>query len=236
MRTAAHSEIEANHSLRVQAKRRSPTPSANPVRDRCTGGRVLADIGCGFGGFLEQMRDRYDTLIGCDFVPLERSAFNDVNLIRSDLRQGIPLGDCIADTVTAVEVIEHVANPVLLVEEAFRITRPGGEFMVTTPNVRYMRHLIRLFVQGHGPRTSAHRQDEILWDGGHIHYFTSSDVVALFRDAGFVSIRSLAMIGARGFLPGVRRLLSRWPENPIVREFLTGRLMVTGRKPEHASS
>lgn len=133
-------------------------------------------------------------------------------------------------------MIEHVANPVLLVEEAFRITRPGGELMVTTPNVRKVRHLFRLFVQGHGPRTSTFRQDEVLWDGGHIHYFTSNDLVALFRDAGFVSIRSLALISADGFLPGARRLLSRWPENPIVREFLTGRLMVTGRKPEHASS
>ena len=236
MSRTLYDEIQANHTLRVQAARRSLTPSANPVRDRCTGGRVLVDIGCGFGGFLKQMRDRYDTLIGLDFVPLGRPDADNVHLARADLRQGIPLSDGVADTVTAVEVIEHVASPVLLVEEAFRITRPGGELIITTPNVRYMRHLIRLFVQGHGPKTSAHRQDEVLWDGGHIHYFTSSDVVALFRDAGFVSIRSLALISPDGFLPGVRRLLSRWPDNPAVREFLTGRLMVTGRKPEHASS
>ena len=196
--------------------------------------RVL-DVGCGTGTFLKQTHDRYDTLVGIDFIPSARSDVENVHFLRADLRLGIPLGDGVADTITAIEVVEHAADPLLLVREAFRIARPGAEFLLTTPNVRYIRHLFRLVLQGKGPKTAAHHDDELLWDGGHIHYFTSRDLEALLEEAGFVSVQSMAMIQAEGFLPAIRGLLSRWPGNALVREFLSGRLLVTGRKPEDAS-
>lgn len=234
MRTATSTEIEANRKLRFLADERRTPGAPNPVSAHCTGGRMLADIGCGTGTFLKQMHDRYDTLVGIDFIPSARSDVENVQLLRADLRLGIPLGDGVADTITAIEVVEHAADPLLLVREAFRIARPGAEFLLTTPNVRYVRHLIRLVVQGKGPKTSGYHDDELLWDGGHIHYFTSKDLEALLEKAGFVSVQSMAMIQPRGFLPAIRRLLSRWPGNPLVREFLSGRLLVTGRKPDQA--
>jgi SAM-dependent methyltransferase len=173
-------------------------------------------------------------VVGIDFIPLARSDFDNVHLLRADLRNGVPLVDAMADTVTAIEVIEHIPDPTLLVREAFRIARPGGEFLLTTPNVRYVRHLFHLVVQGQGPKTSGHRSDEVQWDGGHIHYFTSKDLVQLLTDAGFAPVRSTALIQPEGFLAPIRRLLLRWPGNPLVREFLTGRLLVTGTKPRGA--
>lgn len=235
MSTAARAEIEANRKLRLLADERCSQGGLDVVGARCTGGRVLADIGCGTGTLLKRMHDRYDTLVGIDFIPSARSDVENVHFLRADLRLGIPLGDEVADTVTAIEVIEHAADPILLVREAFRIAKPGAEYILTTPNVRYIRHLIRLVLQGKGPKTAAHQDDELLWDGGHIHYFTSNDLEALLKEAGFVSVQSMAMIQAGGFLPAIRGLLSRWPGNPIVREFLSGRLLVTGRKPGDAS-
>lgn len=235
MNTAANTEIAANRTLRLLADERRHPEAPNVVDAHCPGGGVLADIGCGTGSLLRQMHQRYDTLVGIDFIPFARSDIENVQFLQSDLRLGIPLGDGVADTITAVEVIEHAADPILLVREAFRIARPGAEFILTTPNVRYIRHLIRLVLQGKGPKTAAHHDDELLWDGGHIHYFTSKDLETLLKEAGFVSVQSMAIIQAGGFLPTIRRLLSRWPSNPVVREFLSGRLLVTGRKPEDAS-
>lgn len=235
MSTAMTTEIAANRRLRELADERRSSESPNPVAAQCTGGRVLADIGCGTGTFTKAMHDRYDTLFGFDFIPIPPSDFKNVHFIRADLRVGIPLDDGVADTITAIEVIEHAADPILLVREAFRVAKPGAEFILTTPNIRYIRHLVRLVLQGKGPKTAGHQDDELLWDGGHVHYFTSKDLEALLRDAGFVSVQSMAMIQPGGFLPAIRHLLSRWPGNPLVREFLSGRLMVTGRKPEIAS-
>ena len=233
--TAVKAEIEANRMGRLQAERRRRSVGANPVTDRCAGGRVLVDIGCGTGALIRQVHDRYDTVVGIDFIPLKRPEFANALVLRADLRDGIPLTDGVAETLTATELIEHIADPTLLVREAFRIARPGAEFVLTTPNVRYVRHLLRLVVQGRGPKTSGLGDDDLLWDGGHIHYFTSKDVVTLLEDAGFISVRSMALIDPRGFLSPIRRLLSRYPGNPLVREFLTGRLLVVGKKPEEGN-
>ena len=235
MRTETNKEIEANRALRLLADNRRSVATAGAIEARCAGGRMLVDIGCGSGAFIAQLHDRYDVLVGVDFIPLARSDFANVHFVRADLRCGIPLDDRVANTITAIEVIEHIADPILLVREAFRIARPGAEFILTTPNVRYVRHLLRLVVQGQGPRTSGHPGDEPLWDGGHIHYFTSKDLMRLLKDGGFASVRSTALIQPEGFLPLIRRLLLRWPGNPLVREFLTGRLLVTGTKPGDAA-
>lgn len=235
MSTAMTTAIAANRRLREVADEWRSSESPNPVAAQCTGGRVLADIGCGTGAFTKTMHDRYDTLFGIDFISIPRSDVENVHFLRADLRIGIPLNNGVADTITAIDAIEHAADPILLVREAFRIAKPGAEFILTTPNIRYIRHLFRLVLQGKGPKTAGYHDDELLWDGGHVHYFTSKDLEALLKDAGFVSIQSTAIIQPDGFFSGMRSLLSRWPGNPLVREFLSGRLMVTGRKPEDAS-
>ena len=192
MNGAASKELEANRTLRLlAAKRRSPG-MGGAVDARCTGGQMLVDIGCSTGAFLGRMHDRYDALVGIDFIPAARSEFDNVQFLQADLRLGIPLAEAMADTVTATEVIEHIADPILLVREAFRIARPGAAFILTTPNIRYIKHLFQLVVRGRGPKTAAHHDDELLWDGSHVHYFTSSDLEALLKEAGFVGVRSRA--------------------------------------------
>lgn len=227
-----HSDVGANLAVRARTEQRRAGLRPNPVEVHCRGGTMLVDIGCGSGAFLRQVRHRYHRVVGIDFIPLARPAFENTHVLRADLRLGIPLADAVADTVTAIELVEHIADPVFLVREAFRIARPGGELVLTTPNTRYVRHLLRLVVEGHGPKTSGYDDNDVLWDGGHIHYFTRKDLEALLTGAGFVSIRSIALIQPNGFMPGMRRLLSRWPESPLVREFLTGRLLVTAKRPE----
>lgn len=232
MTTETIKEIEANRTIRLLLEKRRSLGTPNPVEARCAGGGMLVDIACGSGRFLGRVHDRYDTLVGIDFIPVARSDLDNVHFVRADLRQGIPLDDRVANTITAIETIEHMADPILLVREAFRIARPGAEFILTTPNIRFVRHLARLILQGEGPRTAGWRDNEVLWDGGHVHYFTSKDLVALLKRAGFVSIRAVALIEPEGFLPVIRRLFLRWPGNPLVREFLTGRVLVVGTRPK----
>lgn len=234
--TTANKVIEANRRLRLLEDKPCSRGTPNAVEVPCAGGGVLVDIGCGSGTFFGQVHDRYDLLVGIDFIPLARSDFDNAYFLRADLSYGIPLVDRVADTVTAIEVIEHMADPLLFVREAFRILKPGGEFILTTPNVRYVRQVFRLIVRGQGPKTAGCADHELLWDGGHIHYFTSKDLVVLLRGVGFVSVRSMALIRPEGFLPVIRRLLACWPSNVLVREFLTGRLLVVGMRPRKASA
>ena len=46
----------------------------------------------------------------------------------------IPLADGSVDAVTALAVLEHVDDPRQFVAEAYRILRPGGVCVMTTPS------------------------------------------------------------------------------------------------------
>ena len=51
----------------------------------------------------------------------------------ADLNQTLPLTDNSVDIVTALAVIEHLNQPNIFVNEIFRILKPGGECILTTP-------------------------------------------------------------------------------------------------------
>ncbi len=53
-----------------------------------------------------------------------------------------PLSDNSVDIVFATEIIEHLSNPIPIIEEAFRILKPGGIAVVTTPNITRIRQYL----------------------------------------------------------------------------------------------
>jgi 2-polyprenyl-3-methyl-5-hydroxy-6-metoxy-1,4-benzoquinol methylase len=98
-----------------------------------TGGTVL-DVGCGAGRLRPYIADRFDSYAGADVVRYDAfpadAAFHPI-----DLDAGrVPLPDGNVDVVVAVETVEHLENPRAFFRELTRIAKPGGTFVVTTPN------------------------------------------------------------------------------------------------------
>jgi SAM-dependent methyltransferase len=58
-----------------------------------------------------------------------------VPCIRADLAARLPFADASFDGVVSSEVLEHLENPHHLAREFARILRPGGAFVLTTPNI-----------------------------------------------------------------------------------------------------
>lgn len=52
--------------------------------------------------------------------------------------------------------------------------------MLTTPNIRYIKHLVRLVIRGRGPKTANDDVTDGPWDDGHINYFTHQDLGDFF--------------------------------------------------------
>ena len=111
-----------------------------------TGSRVL-DLGCGTGAWLQRLRDwGFSYLTGIDRNGSDFSS--DASFILGDLNQPIRTELGTFDLVTAIEVIEHLANPEALIALAATHLAANGWLVITTPNIYSLRWRTRFLLTG----------------------------------------------------------------------------------------
>ena len=191
-----------------------------------TGGTLL-DVGCGNGHLLYQLRNRFKKLVGLeysahrleqaklnlsdnDFVPILGSA-EDMNEIATES----------IDCIVSADTIEHVPDVYQTVRELFRVLCPGGTLVINTPNIAFLKKRI-LLLMGRFPSTSQPNEglgSDILFDGGHLHYFTFRSLSLLLERAGFVIEQSIGF-GKLGKIHNIRPTL------------MSGGVQLIARKPK----
>src|SRR3954452_11025699 len=84
------------------------------------GARAL-DVGCGAAPGLRYLRRRGIVAYGCDVsaaaLAAARQAMPDAQLVRCDLDRGLPFASGQFDLVLMSEIVEHVADPALVLAE-----------------------------------------------------------------------------------------------------------------------
>jgi len=88
----------------------------------------LLDIGCGNKPYKYYTEPFVNEHLGCDIV---QSSGNLVDFVCE--ATNIPIANETFDTILSTQTIEHVADFQLLVNEAFRLLKPGGCFIVSGP-------------------------------------------------------------------------------------------------------
>jgi 2-polyprenyl-3-methyl-5-hydroxy-6-metoxy-1,4-benzoquinol methylase len=113
-------------------------------------GDVL-DFGAGTGQLTLRLRSagRYQSVTGADLFPRSPDLPEDVRWIEGDLNDRLPVSADSFDLVVAAEVIEHLENPRAVCRELFRLLRPGGHVLISTPNNESWRALVALVLRGH---------------------------------------------------------------------------------------
>jgi SAM-dependent methyltransferase len=113
------------HNVWIVRRNREDAARLAPL---CRG--ELLDIGCGNKPYEDLIRPHVTRYVGLDHPDTLHSHDTvDVWGTATDL----PFPDGSFDTVVAFQVLEHVEEPGTMVREAFRVLRPGGVFIVTTP-------------------------------------------------------------------------------------------------------
>lgn len=97
------------------------------IRDCPTGSRVL-EVGGGSSA-LRPMIER--EVSGVRYISGDISPTNNTTLVIDGL--ALPILDGSLEAVLALEVLEHVSEPSLLLREAARVLVPGGMLVITTP-------------------------------------------------------------------------------------------------------
>lgn len=109
--------------------------------------------------------------LGCSYMGLD---INDLDFEHEKLK----LQDDSIDCVVALGLIEHLSDPTSLMDEIFRVLRPGGLMFLSTPNFR---HCYRRFYD----------------DPTHIRPYTNVSISFLARSFGFTNVRCFPNLRAK---------------------------------------
>ena len=122
----------------------------------------LLDVGCSQGQITQTLAEHFGLVVGVDTADEEgrRKGFH---FVRADGCR-LPLRSRSFDVLLLNHVVEHVCLPQLLLDEAWRVLRPGGVCYLATPN-RYglMEQHYRLPLLSWLPRWLADRY--VRWTG-----------------------------------------------------------------------
>ncbi len=210
-------------------------------------GRVL-DVGCGNGFFLRNLQQKLDSsaleLQGVDFsnFEIERAKkdprHSGIGFTQANAEKGLDFPEGHFDVVFSGEVIEHLYDPDTFLDQIFRILKPGGMVILTTPNLLswFNRILALIGIQPVTYEASvrdsktgfgilkALKKDSL--PAGHIRLMSYLAARDLVSQAGFkgLEIRGSAFEQAPKVFRWIDRLFCRLPS-------LASGLVVIAKKP-----
>lgn len=138
-------------------------------------GKAL-DLGCGLAEFSQKLQ-----ATGFDVVCTDGSKKYVENANKlgfeariADFNNPLPFADAEFNLISSLEVIEHVEKAEQFISEMYRILRPGGYLLISTPNYAFV-----------GVRLKMLFGKPIPGEGYHFRFFTYTTLKKLMKKSGF---------------------------------------------------
>jgi SAM-dependent methyltransferase len=91
---------------------------------------IVLDLGCGVRPFEQDIRIYAADYYGIDWSQSLHGLYPDVI---ANLNHSLPIADGTIDHIVSFEVLEHLSEPTMMLAEAHRVLRTGGEITLSTP-------------------------------------------------------------------------------------------------------
>lgn len=146
--------------------------------------RVL-EVGCACGGTLLEIKNRFPNseLHGIELNPSSAHiASTFANVIAEDIEKGLSYPKGYFDYIIFGDVLEHLYNPWLVVQNMKDYLKPTGKLLVSLPNIMHFT-IFKSMLEGNWTYTDAG-----LLDRTHVRFFTKKEMIKMFENAGFPHI------------------------------------------------
>lgn len=100
-------------------------------------GKTLLEIGCGDGGMTEYFSQKYENVVAMDvseisLASLRERGIKNVTIVKGLIETYVP--EVKFDCIVMSEVIEHLRDPMDLINQVYSWLAPSGRLLITTPN------------------------------------------------------------------------------------------------------
>jgi methionine biosynthesis protein MetW len=164
------------------------------------GEQPVLDIGGGDGLLLSSLRDRRGfqqlSLIDLSPVAVGKARQKGFDAIVGDVTQRLPFGDNTFGTACALDVLEHLYDPVAALREMARVART---VVIVVPNFQYWKDRVRVLC-GNVPFSCRPRR-------GHVYWFNYQTLLDIVRHEELPAERFV--VGAFRRLNGTGTMLAR---------------------------
>ncbi|MDA1082518.1 MAG: methyltransferase domain-containing protein [Gemmatimonadetes bacterium] len=154
------------HAAAATFERPSYRSSENSLRAMGFKGLSCLDLGSGHAEFSQVMRDRLQMDVTCgDYIPdhLDEANRNGFKTIHVDLEAAAAEVDSLAatyagqfDLVVSLAAIEHVFDSDNMLRFAHTVLKPGGHFLINTPNIAFLGYRAYSALSGNRPYRDGH--------------------------------------------------------------------------------
>ncbi len=147
----------------------------------------VLEIGPGGGSFLAWLRDNRFRATAAEHSPVIAQRLRDqgFDVIGGEFEHAALEKQF--DALFSFHIIEHVVNPDLHLRRAYELTRPGGVFVVATPNSASLQQRL-------APPLSVN------FDAAHLRVFSAGSIKRLSRNAGWIVERVFTAENPSGWL------------------------------------
>lgn len=146
----------------------------------------VLDCGCGDGFCLKILSELgKKNIIGVDLdkkiLSFFKSRVSNIFIANSDIYH-LPFRSEYFDKIYSFEVLEHIEDDEMALEEMYRVLKPGGKLVVTVPNSSYpfLWDPLNWII---GRLTGRHLNTGI-WVG-HLRLYNSKEIISMIEKAGF---------------------------------------------------
>lgn len=158
--------------------------------------QTLLDVGCGPGTFLGNFMDDSIQAVGFDIsssqISYATNKYGKENLTFIAGEGDLPFSSASFDVITCIELIEHLDNQEIekLLKECHRVLKPGGKFIITTPNYKSLWIFLEKLLNKLSPVSYEHQ---------HITHFNKKSLKRILEKNNF-SVEVKSYLGFAPFL------------------------------------